>query len=276
MKTTLLILCTLFCTLKAFSQTDTLYMNGEKIAASVKEITEDAIKFSYPNEDLVNSVYKNGVQKIVFKSGRIQTFTEGTSFKTINSVEDYENVTITGVEGEIKGLYKIGDVSSKAKGATTLSNQERVKERAYRKLKIEAAMMGANIVYLTNQRTAGNKMGGYFQSGSSAETNLSGVAYSNVLPNHEDFKKLVEGSTLFTSTFRYKLWSSDSDVSKEAYARQFSITNIINQNGITIIEGILEGEKKYQSFKLASFDENGFNIFYTSKSTAFNIRLPLR
>ena len=50
--------------------------------------------------------------------------------------------TITQVEGEIKGLFKVGEVSSKAKGTTTFSNQERVKERAYKKLKIQAAMMG--------------------------------------------------------------------------------------------------------------------------------------
>lgn len=273
MKPILFILCLLFLSLKSYSQADTIYKNGEKIIASVKEITEDAIKFSYPNEDLVNSIYKNSIQKIVFKSGRIQIFSEATSFKTINSVEDYENVTITGVEGEIKGLYKIGDVSAKAKGTTTLSNQERVKQRAYRKLKIQAAMAGANIVYLSNQRTEGNKMGGYFQSGSTAETNLSGVAYSNILPDHEEFKKAIGTNSIFTAIERYKLWSSDSDVSKEGYTNQFSISNIINENGITIIEGTLEGEKKYNSFKLTNFDESGFNIFYNSKSTAYNIRV---
>src|SRR5690606_16903493 len=227
MKRTILLANLFFVTTFTFAQNDTIFLNNEKILCSVKEITEDAVKFSYPEEELVNSIYKNSVQKIVFKNGRIQTFSESTSFKSIKNVDDYENVSITQVESEIRGLFKIGEVSSKAKGTTTLSNQERVKERAYRKLKIEAAMMGANIVYLTNQRTEGNKMGGYFQSGSSAETNLSGVAYSNVLPNHEDFKKLIQGTTLFTSTARYKLWSSDSDVSKEDYEKQFSITNII-------------------------------------------------
>ena len=55
------------------------------------------------------------------------------------------------------------------------------------RLKMVAAMMGANAVYLTNQRTEGNKIG-YFSS-SSAETNLTGVAYTNRLPDFNAFKE---------------------------------------------------------------------------------------
>jgi len=61
------------------------------MACTVKEITPDAVKFSYPNEDLINSVYKNTIQKIVFKSGRVQVFAESTYFKTVNNIDDYDN-----------------------------------------------------------------------------------------------------------------------------------------------------------------------------------------
>ena len=50
--------------------------------------------------------------------------------------------------------------------------------------------MGANAVYLTNQRTEGNKIG-YFSS-SSAETNLTGVACTNRLPDFNAFKELLD------------------------------------------------------------------------------------
>jgi len=273
MKTIQLSLFLLLFSMHAFSQSDTLYINGEKVIATVKEVTTDAVKFSYPNEDLVNSVYKNSVQKIVFKSGRVQTFIEAIALKKVNSVDDYENVTITAVEGEIKGLFKIGDVSSKAKGTTALSNQERVKERAYRKLKIEAAMMGANVVYLTDQRTEGNKYGGYYQASSSAETNLTGVAYSNVLPNFNGFKSLVGANTQFLTSIRYKLWSSSSDVASEQFIKQFTINKISNENGLIVIDADLEGEKKATTYKVASFDEHGFDVFYNSKSTAYTVRI---
>jgi hypothetical protein len=258
-----------------FGQTDTIFSNSEKIVCSVKEITSDAVKYSFPDEDLINSIYKNVIQKIVFKNGRVQTFAEATSFKKINGVDDFENVTITQVESEIKGLFKIGDVSSKAKGTTTLSNQERVKERAYRKLKIVAAMMGANIIYLTNQRTEGNKMGGYYQSGSSAETNLSGVAYTNQLPNFNDFKLLIGEKRNFSTTEQAKMWSSASEMTKTVFQKSFIINSITNENGIIMINGDLQEESRYKNFRVVSFDKESFSVYYEDKSTSYNVKIKM-
>lgn len=273
MKKTILLLSTILKTSFLIAQNDTIYTNNDKIIGSVKEITEDAVKFSYPDEDFTNSIYKNIIQKIVFKNGRVQTFSESTSFKTLKNVEDYENVSIAQVENEIKGLFKLGEVSSKSKGTTTMSNQKRVQERAYRKLKIEAAMMGANVIYLTHQRTEGNKAGGYWQSGSAAETNLSGVIYTNILPNYNQFLSKIENKKEFTTIEQVSLWGSSSDLSKAKYERKFIIDNIINENGLIILNGKLEGIKKYNSFRVVSFDDNVFNIYYEDKSTIYNITI---
>lgn len=275
MKKQILTSVAIMLTALCFGQTDTIFLNNEKIACSVKEITPDAVKYAYPGEDLINSVYKNSIQKIVFKSGRVQTFAEATSFKKISGVDDFENVTITQVESEVKGLFKVGDVSSKAKGTTTLSNQERVKERAYRKLKIGAAMMGANIVYLTNQRTEGNKMGGYYQSGSSAETNLSGVAYTNQLPSFDDFNAILGGKRNFYTTELAKMWSSASDMTKTPSQKIFRINSITNENGIIMIDGNLEEVSKYKKFRVVSFDKEYFNVYYEDKSTSYNIKIKI-
>lgn len=270
---TLLILfnSSIFC----FAQTDTLMINNEKISCSVSEVTADAVKFKYPGEEMINTVYKNTVQKVIFKSGRIQTFVEATSYKKVTKVDDYENITTTSVESEIKGLFKLGDVSSKAKGTTTFSNQERVKTRAYKKMKIQAAMMGANIVLLSNQRSEGNKYGGYFQSGSTTETSLTGIAYTNQLPNIDDFKKLITDRTTFPVIEEYKMWASDSDLSKSTIKGSFTITNIINDNGIITLEGELSGVKKYNKFRLANFNKESFSIYYQDKSTAYNYTIQI-
>lgn len=257
--------------LNVIAQTDTLYTNNQKLSCTIKEVTEGAVKYTYPNEDLVNTVYKNSVQKIVFKSGRVQVFTEASSFKVVSSVPEFDKVTVTAVENEVKGLYKIGDVSSKAKGTTGFSNQERVKDRAYRKLKIQAAMMGANIVYLTNQRTEGNKFGGYFQAGSSAETNLTGVSYSNVVPDVANFKKLLNARTDFVAYEEYRLGGSSSDYSYKESAGKFSLSNVHDDNGIITIEGELEGLNKVNQFRLVGVSNDHFNIFYRDKSTVYNI-----
>jgi hypothetical protein len=249
-------------------------MNNKKIACSVKEITPDAIKFTYPGEDLLNTVYKNSVQKIKFKSGRIQTFAESTSYKSINGVMDYDKVTITSVEDEIKGLYKLADVSAKAKGTTVYSNQERVKERAYRKLKIQAAMFGANVVYLSNQRTEGNKYGSYFTSGSTAETDLTGVAYSNTLPDYDSFKKLTGSTKSFTAVKKYELGASDSDVSQDDIKKSFVINSVSNESGIIYIDGILQSQRANR-FQLISVGSNNFSIAFKDKGTAYNFVIQL-
>jgi hypothetical protein len=255
----------------AYAQMDTVIVNNQKIACSVKEVTPDAVKYTFPGEDVMNSVYKTTVQKIIFKSGRVQTFAEASSFKPVTGVMDYDKVTITSVEGEIKGLYKLSDVSSKAKGTTVYSSQERVKDRAYKKLKIQAAMFGANIVYLTNQRTEGNKYGTYFTAGSTAETNLTGIAYSNTVPDFEKFKTLVGTRTNFMVLTKYELGASDSDVSIDAIEKTFKVTGISNENGVIVIQANLKGEDDIHTFQLAGFTDKNFSIAYRRKGTAFNL-----
>jgi hypothetical protein len=263
-----------FATL-AFGQSDTIFSNNEKIVCNVKEITPDAVKYALQGEELLNSVYKNSVQKIVFKSGRVQTFAETTSFKTIKGVDDYENVAISRVESEVRGLFKLGDVSAKAKGTTQLSNQERVKERAYRKIKIVAAMMGANIIYLTDQRTEGNKYGTDYQAGASAEVNISGVAYTTQLPSISEFKKLIGDKTNFTAVEEAKLWSSAADMSKKKTQNIFAIFSISNDNGMIVINGALQSERKNNTFRVVSFDNESFNVFYEDRSNAYNIKITI-
>jgi len=259
----------------SFAQSDTVFVNNQRIACSVKEVTPDAVQYTLPGEDVLNSVYKNTIQKIRFKSGRVQTFAEATSYKQITGVMDYENVTITSVESEVRGLYKLGDVSSKAKGTTVYSSQERVKERAYRKLKIQAAMLGANTVLLTNQRTEGNKYGSYFTSGSSAETNLTGIGYSNAVPNFDDFKSLIKDRRNFMAIKQFRLGASSSDVSQDDVNKQFTISDVINENGIVTINGELKGEDDVKRFQLVNFDNSHFSIAYKQKGTAYNFVISL-
>lgn len=257
------------------AQIDTVISNNQRIPCTIKEITPDAVKYTYPGEDIINTVYKNTIQKIIFKNGRVQTFAESTSYKHVDNVMDFEKVSVTTLESEVRGLYKLSEVSSKAKGTTVFSSQERVKDRAYRKMKIQAAMFGANVVLLTNQRTEGNKFGGYWQSGSTAETNLTGVAYSNILPEFEVFKSLIGNNTSFKAIKRFELGASYSDVAEDVVDKPFTVTSVVNDNGIIYIEGKLKGENNVSKFQLASFQKDTFNIAYKYKGTAYNFQIKI-
>jgi len=253
-------------------QSDTIFTNNEQIICSVKEVTPEAVKFTYPNEDIINSIYKNTVQKIVFKSGRIQNFAENTSFKKVSGPKDFENVSITKVESEVKGLFKLGDVSSKAKGATTMSNQEKVKDRAYRKLKIEAAMLGANIIYLTDARTQGNKAGTQYVAGETAEASFSGVAYTNVLPKYNDFIKILGDKTNLTAIELVELYSSGSDMDFKEINKPVSINKVYNENGLIMMKASVKGIDR-EVFRVTTFSPGSFTIVYSDKTSLYNIKI---
>lgn len=270
MKKQLLTLITLSISILGYGQIDTIYSNNEKIPCNIKEITTDAVKYSYEGEDLVNTIYKNTIQKIVMKSGRVQTFTESFLYKKVENPDDFENVTITQIESDVKGLFRIGIVSSKAKGATVFSAQEGLKERAYRKIKIQAALMGANIVYITNQKMEGVRYG------STGETNLTGTSYNNELPNFEDFKKLLNGRTKFVAIYKSSLVGDGaSEISNLKMQKSFIITNIINENGFIIIEAKFESSKKLLKYRVVSYTNEYFNAFYDGNGVISSFKIKL-
>jgi hypothetical protein len=142
-------------------------------------------------------------------------------------------------------------------------------------MKIQAAMFGANIILLTNQRTEGNKYGGYFQSSSTTETNLTGIAYSNILPDLEKFKSLIGVNKTFFAVKKFELGASDSDVSAEDINDEFNLMNVVNENGIITIEGQLKSEKRNTMFQLANFTGDSFSIAYKYKGAAYNYTIKI-
>ena len=198
--------------LLSYAQIDTIHTFKEVIACTISEINEQNVKFTYPNESLTNSISINRLKKIVFASGRIQEF-NNTSLREVNSVEDWENVTITQLEPEIVGLYKLCDTYSKARGTTTISNVAAVKERAYKKLKIEAALMGANVLNIYDAHTTDNKFGSEFESSQTTSTILSGIAYSNDIPNIDDFKNRLGNKKKFQVKKKVSMSKRSSDYS---------------------------------------------------------------
>lgn len=271
MKSTIII-AFLLSSILCQSQKDTIYLNNKKIVCSIKEVTPNAVKFTYPNESFTTSIYKNTIKSISYASGRTQTFNEATSYKNVENVDDYHNVSITRVENEVNGLYKLGEVNSKAVGTTIFSNQERVKERALKKIKIEAAFQGGNLIYLIDQRTDGSD--GAFSKGK-AQMNLTGVLYTTELPNFDDFKKLVSNKKEFKAIQENELKNSSFDMSQSKINNKFIIKKLTNENGIIMIKGKLSGARKQSLFKVVSFDKTHFNVFFSTTKAEYNIKIEI-
>lgn len=84
----LILLLSLSLSLVAFAQqgnNDILFTkSGEIIQGKVVKVTTSTISFSYPGESLVNELSVDGLQKIVFSSGRTQNFGGGSAAAAVS------------------------------------------------------------------------------------------------------------------------------------------------------------------------------------------------
>jgi hypothetical protein len=259
------------------AQVDTVYTHTSKIPCVVKEITPEFVKYSFPGEELINTVYKNAVQKIVFKSGREEIFAPSAHFKKVANLHAFENVTITLEKNEVNGFLKLGEASSIAQGNTMFSALNQVEDRAQKRLKIFAAMMGGNLVYITqNEATKaslwGNNDGRYSKP---TESFLTGMVYSTDVLDINKFKARIGGKTEFSAVESANFTGTTTSIRVYPSKRILKLKSIREENGLLTIEGSLEGASKYKAFRVASFDEEFFHIFYEDKGTAYNIMMKI-
>ena len=237
----------------ASAQVDTIYTHEGVIPCNITEITETAAKYQYPGESHSNSLSLNAVSKIVFRSGRVQEFAARTSFRRLSSPMEWEQVSIASVESEVQGLYKIDDVSSKAKGTTEFSNQERVKRRALDKMKMQAAIL----------------------AGSTAETSLFGVAYSSQMPRLADVRKLVDGHTAFDVVEEVTMVNTDSRYSQDKMSEALTIDRVYDDSGLVMLEGSIKGIKEH-TFRVTFCNESDFYIACKTRRGVFSYKVSVR
>lgn len=164
-----LLLSTLGCLLTVYSYSqDKLYTHkGDTLRVYIKEVNENSIKFTYPNEQSVNTLSKNTTEKIEYESGRIELLSTKI---VINNKQDWQKVKITNLESEVQGLTRGSELKAKAKGST-MTSQGKVEARAFDKLKKEAAENGYHTLLIL---TTTGKSGSPY---SSASSSLTAVGY---------------------------------------------------------------------------------------------------
>jgi hypothetical protein len=248
--------------LLGFSQSDTIITNAERIPCTVKEVTADAIKFSYPQEDLINTIYKNAIKKVVFKSGRVQTFAESIPLKTLRTSYDFESVSITNLESDTKGLNRIGDMTVNFSGLLK-ANQFRI----LRKIKLLGAMMGANLILMTNINSEGKVLG-------SSEGNLTGIAYTNKKKyNIDDFKKNLNGKPICLATKHLIMDIRDNDIVTKNISTKFYVNDVYEEAGNIKIKGSLGAVYGLTTYNLVFMDNNTFDLYFEDKSSFNNISI---
>lgn len=247
------------------AQTDTLFTRLEKIPCTVKQIGTETISYSYPNEELVNTISKRDVKKITFKSGREQVFNELSSYKTIHGANDYKNVTVTISSNDVNGLFQIANLTSKEQAGTIFANMEKIKQKAIDKLRIKAAMMGANYIYYQENRTTG-----YSASNQGYTTYLEGVAYSNILPDFNSFKKKINNKKEFNTSEIITYNGKSEMYDKKNFSNKFEIINIQDKEGFIEVE--IKLNKKIEYYKVISFNNETFILMKSDNKKITNIK----
>lgn len=168
-KTFLLTLC---CSLvnSAYSQDKLHTHKGDTLDAYIKEVSENSIKFIYPNEESINIVSKNLIEKIIYKNGRQENITKKIIIK---SEKDWNNVILTSLESDVMGLSRGEEIMAKASSGWSTTNEGKMQKLAIEKLKKEAAKKGYHVVLLL---TTTSKGGGYGISGGT-KSSITGIGY---------------------------------------------------------------------------------------------------
>ena len=248
---------------------DTIYTNNEKLAVDIKEVTEDVVKFSYPGESIQNSLSVNKISKIVFSSGRVQNYSSSRSFRKVKNGLDWEYVTVTQTDMDLKGLYKLDQVSAKAKAATGWGSVGKMENRAMRKLLIETAMNGGNVVYLTNQSSSTRTQR------STSSSVLGGVAYGTDMPDYNAFMQLTKGKDGFKYIENHSLGVNSNDLKITTQNGEKVKFDKIEKAGSMIYVYAKFPGIETEKFRVSYFDNDQIILVYRTKKYIVNLVLSV-
>ena len=164
---------TVFFGLATNAQTDKIFKhNGEEINAKVLKVEEYTLVFKYDGEDVENTISKYAVEKVAYKSGRVE---EMTSKIVVNGEDDWEKVVILEDKSYIAGLKKGDEIRGKT-GFVSFHTGNTADKKAQKKLKMEAAKAGFPFILLTENKDI-NQSGATGPSFGAVQSIKKGVTY---------------------------------------------------------------------------------------------------
>ncbi|MDR7132243.1 ribosomal protein S8 [Algoriphagus sp. 4150] len=278
MKYLLVVASLLFLTLEssvlAQSKNDVLFFAEGSKEVQVKEVGANLIKYTYPEESTVYSVSKHKVNKIVFASGREESFE--SPFHPVKGLEDADKVYITYVPQEVEGLEVKGELFSKATGVTVFSSMHNVKNRSLDKMKAEASMLGANVVLISDAQSRGNYYGNEYTPSQSTQTVLFGQAFSSTPMNLNEIQEKLQGSEYVlyqTFTLNRNDFSPKMEMSLEYDKSRLPITNqienLVKRDGKLYVStsGI---RSKTNELEVVSLRDGILTLLERHKNTVYN------
>ncbi len=256
------------------SKHDILHLADGPKEVKVKEVSQNIVKFTYPEEETIYSISKHQVEKIEFASGRVENF--DSPFNRIKGLENADDVFVTYNAEEVTGLKNLGQLFSKATGVTTLSSMYNVKNRSLNKMKAEAAMMGANVVLIGDSFSRGNTYGNENSSGSPTQTVLFGQAYTSFPADKVKLMEFTRGKRVhhyLTHSLKRKDFSPEMDIATQYDSDRrpliTEITEVREKDGKVFVK-IRDFKSKSGTLEVIRADESQIVLMEQTKRGIFN------
>ena len=289
-----------FCislTLIGQSDLDSIYfLNGDVEAVELKELSESKVVYTFPGEAFTSSSETTRLLKVVTRTGRVIEFENTARLRAVMSAEDWEKVEISNVASEVEGLIRIDNVSGRAQGVLTTSSLAKMQTRAMQKMRMQAAFMGCDVIYMLSQSNEDAQYGGGLSSSKSASSTMTGTAYaiSTSKPNNvlNGSYKLFKAYKLLPNHFQLESINVDPsstslpqtlDLSLNMFEKEEDFYSIEQNTGIPdsknkmhlisytddivvflVIDRSLQGKFKY------------YNIYYAKSSPLIDSIVKLR
>ncbi|MDZ7900097.1 MAG: hypothetical protein U5N85_19000 [Arcicella sp.] len=254
-------------------QLDSIFTQNGLIVGSVKEISPDLIKYSFPNEEVTISIHKNTVGKVRFKSGRIQIFNEAIALEEIKSALDFEKIKITRSEKDIFGLHFLEEFTVTSNGTSRASNVNTVQALAFQKAKMRAALLGGKVIYSLDNTTIGNPNGTKYEVAISINTLIWAYIYTDVYLKISDFKAFMKNRTKLELTKAIYIDSFSTGIEDgKLNEKNIEIDNIYEDDQLIFLT--LKGYEN-EVFRVLSYDENQIILVWknTSRNRIYNLYL---
>jgi hypothetical protein len=140
------------CIFSCMAQIDKIYKhNGDILEVQVKEISASIIKYSFPNETLLQSLGKYAVAKIVYSSGREEKISEFIKFENSS---DFEKCIILANKDEAVGLIDKGEVVGKT-AAISYQTPGTANKASLNRIRKAAMELNAPFILIEENTSAG-------------------------------------------------------------------------------------------------------------------------
>ena len=127
--------------------------SGETVEVKVVKVSETTVTYKYPGEDAEQTIGKYAIASITYgSSGRVEQISEKI---VISGKDDWEKVVILTDASEVIGLKKGEEIRGKTSGLISYNTAGSADKKATKKIKEEAAELGAPFILMTADKADG-------------------------------------------------------------------------------------------------------------------------